>query len=124
MYLKILTFCFALVLLTTLSASAGHVTREMISNRWEVQLPRGDFATLYMNSDYSFTFMPTFSNQDNVRICWGRWDFDEEKQLLEIKSGSKRCRIILGKYRVSRQHNYMVLDDGIKRHVFRYLVER
>lgn len=102
---------------------AQELTKDIMKNRYHLQLPRGDKATVYLHEDQSLTLMPYFANQDYVHVCWGRWDLEERDKILKIMY-AKDCKIINGTYKVIRKGDNLVLKSRSKTLVFQSLPTR
>lgn len=99
-------------------AFESKVPRELVTNIYQMALPGGDEATIYLANDGSLMFLPSVFNKAYAHLCWADWKFNEKKQIMRIRHAT-RCSLINGTYSLYRQDNYMYLKDGLKTLILR-----
>lgn len=102
----------------TASALAGRVPLNVADNHFLLDLPHGDQGTVYLVADKTMLLLPAYTNKSYTHICHGRWNYNEEKQIMKISS-AKKCTFMNGTYRVTRQRDNLLLKDYRQTLVFR-----
>lgn len=100
------------------------VNAKMMNNRFRITLPDGDYGSVYFNEDESINYIPAATNTVYNNNCWGKWDFNEDAQKIDIEV-DKKCYFFSGVYKVSRfnrtiylqnPHNKLVLQVFYDKH--------
>ncbi len=121
--MKVLTLFLAFVFLSPVLNAGERIPWETIHNHYRILLPHGDRATVDLEHDGSMVLMPSSTNNDYTHICWAKWKFDEETQILSIKKATL-CELMNGEFKVERTNKGFVLRDGGKRLTLQFIYDR
>ncbi|MBI2339126.1 MAG: hypothetical protein HYU99_02005 [Deltaproteobacteria bacterium] len=113
-------FFFVATLGFALPAFSGERIRDLMTNRFHVDLPKHDRGTLYVEDDNEFLFFPAFDNQDYIHLCSGRWSAGEKKKTVTFR-GKNKCRYLNGTYTVSHQPDGLYLHNPERNLVLKHL---
>jgi len=109
---------FAAALLAASPALAGKIPWNVTDNHFLLDMPYGDQGTVYLISDNTLILHPSYTNRNYTHVCHGRWNFDEDRQILKIDR-AKNCTFMNGTYRVTRNRDALLLRNPQRELVFR-----
>lgn len=91
---------FLLITAGSTVAVASSLSKDTLTNHFQIHLGQKDRGTLYFLEDGSFEFLAAPTNVDYVHNCGGSWLFSEKTQMLRMRAG-RGCHILSDKYLAS-----------------------
>jgi hypothetical protein len=121
--MRFLVCLLAVFTFSVTSIASERIPWDAIHNHYKMNMPRGDKATVDLEQDGTLMLFPYSSNREYTHICWGKWKYEQDTQVLTIQKATM-CEFLNGTYNVTRAKAGFMLKEGGKRLTLQYLNER